>query len=149
MVNRLFGATVLLLLLCMACADPVQDEEQLRSRSQAWEDAFNAGDAKELAAIYSTDAMLLPPNSEFVKGRESIEELWAGFIEGIQGKLEIEEVLLQGDLANLVGIYILEAEGEVVDKGKYIEVWKRVGGQWELYRDIWNTSLPQPEPTAE
>ena len=148
MANRLFGVT--LLLLCVGCAAPVEDEEQLRTTSKAWEDAFNAGDAKALAAIYAPEAMLLPPNSEPVQGRESIEELWAGFIEGVKGELEIQEVFVQGDLANMIGTYIiLDVDGKVVDRGKYVEIWKRGDGQWQLYRDIWNTSLPQPEPAAE
>ena len=147
MANRLLGVT--LLLLCVGCAVSVEDEEQLRTTSKAWEDAFNAGDAKALAAIYAPEAMLLPPNAEFVQGRESIEEFWAGFIEGVKGELEIQEVLVQGDLANLLGTYILDGDGKVVDRGKYVEIWKRGSGQWGLYRDIWNTSLPKSEPAAQ
>lgn len=33
-------------------------------------------------------------------------------------------------------------DGTVADRGKYIVVWKRVGGKWLLHRDIWNTSMP-------
>jgi ketosteroid isomerase-like protein len=32
--------------------------------------------------------------------------------------------------------------GKVVDRGKYIVIWKREQGQWKLHRDIWNTSMP-------
>jgi ketosteroid isomerase-like protein len=32
----------------------------------------------------------------------------------------------------------------VIDTGKYVVVWKRVGGRWKLLRDIWNTSRPAP-----
>jgi len=34
----------------------------------------------------------------------------------------------------------------VADRAKYVVVWKKVGGQWLLHRDIWNTSQPAPKP---
>ena len=27
--------------------------------------------------------------------------------------------------------------------GKYVVVWKRTGGAWQLYRDIWNDTPPR------
>ena len=151
MTSRLFGVT--LILLCVVCAASAGDDEgQNKATSKAWNEAFNAGDAKALAALYAPDAMLLPPNAEPVKGRKSIEEFWAGFIEGVKGKLEIQEVpvpevLVQGDLAYSLGRFtILDVDGEVVDRGKYVAIWKRGDGQWRVYRDILNTSLPKPKP---
>ena len=35
-----------------------------------------------------------------------------------------------------------DAEGNVADHGKFMVVWKRVGDEWKLHRDIWNTSTP-------
>ncbi len=151
MASRLFGVT--LILLCVVCAASAGDDEgQIKATSKAWNEAFNAGDAKALAALYAPDAMLLPPTAEPVKGRKSIEEFWAGFIEGVKGKLEIQEdlvpeVLVQGDLAYSLGRFtILDVDGEVVDRGKYVAIWKRADGQWRIYRDILNTSLPKPKP---
>ncbi len=152
MTSRLFGVT--LILLCVVCAASAGDDEgQIKAKSKAWDEAFNAGDAKALAALYAPDAMMLPPNAEPVKGRKSIEEFFAaGFIEGGKGKLEIQEVLepevlVQGDLAYSLGRFtILDVDGKVVDRGKYVAIWKRADGQWRVYRDILNTSLPKPKP---
>ncbi|MFQ5530587.1 MAG: DUF4440 domain-containing protein, partial [Gemmatimonadota bacterium] len=61
-----------------------------------------------------------------------------------------QEVFVQGDLAYLLGTTnLLSVDGEVVDRGKYVEIWKRREGQWELYRDIWNGSLPLRRPAAQ
>ena len=149
MANRLFGVT--LLLLCVGCAAPVDDEEWLKTTSKAWEDAFNAGDAKAVAALYALDAMLLPPNAEPADGREAIENFWAEFIgSGDKVELETKEVVVGGDLAyKLGGFKVLHVNGEVVDRGKWVEIWKRADGQWGMYRDIWNTSLSQPAPAAQ
>jgi len=34
--------------------------------------------------------------------------------------------------------------GYVLDKGKYIVIWKQEEGQWKLHRDIFNSSMPAP-----
>jgi hypothetical protein len=66
-----------------------------------------------------------------------------------QGELEIQEAFVQGDHAYLLGTFkILDKGGKVIDRGKYIEIWKWVREQWGLYRDIWNTSLPPSEPAT-
>jgi ketosteroid isomerase-like protein len=89
--------------------------------------------------------MLLPPNQSFVEGRDAIVKFWAPFIAEIDGKLDIKEVVVQGDMAYVLGTYELsDAEGGFVDRGKYIELWWRTDGKWALHRDIWNSSLPVP-----
>ncbi len=32
--------------------------------------------------------------------------------------------------------------GRVTDKGKYVVVWKKIGGTWKIKADIFNTNLP-------
>jgi hypothetical protein len=39
-------------------------------------------------------------------------------------------------------------DGKVLDKGKYIVIWKKEDGTWKLHRDIWTTSVP-PAPPQE
>ncbi len=44
-------------------------------------------------------------------------------------------------------------DGGVADEGKYIILWRRVGGAWYVHRDIWNSNrqpIPAPKwPTGE
>ena len=61
-------------------------------------------------------------------------------------KLETIETERYGDTASEIGRYILEGEGnQVLDRGKYIVIWKREADQWKIHRDIFNTSMPAPE----
>jgi uncharacterized protein (TIGR02246 family) len=44
------------------------------------QDAFNAGDADALAALYEPDAIMATPDGTFVNGVDAIRDQWAGFI---------------------------------------------------------------------
>ncbi len=37
---------------------------------------------------------------------------------------------------------IISDKNAVIDKGKYVVAWKKENGNWKLYRDIANTSMP-------
>jgi hypothetical protein len=60
---------------------------------------------------------------------------------GITG-VTLETVSLEtiDAMAIEVGNYTLMAGSGVVDKGKYLVIWRLEAGQWKLYRDIWNTN---------
>ena len=47
-------------------------------------------------------------------------------------------------LAYEVGRYALSGQVGDIDHGKYIVVWKKVGGQWKLHRDIFNSDVAPP-----
>jgi len=103
-------------------------------------------DAALIASTYTEDAEAYPPNSDAVKGRAALQKLWQSVLDsGIAAfELSTSEVDSAGDLAYEVGTYVMKTkDGKVADRGKYCVVWKRVGGQWLLHRDIWNTSLPE------
>ncbi len=121
----------------------------VRAEIQAAEESFMAtfkrGDAAGVAALYTTDAQLLPTHSDFVTGAEAIRAFWQGAMDmGIkEAKLETVEAEGHGDTAIEVGKYTLLAEGgQVADAGKYMVIWRKVDGVWKLHRDIWNSSQP-------
>lgn len=119
----------------------------IEAANQQFTVAFAKGDAAALAGMYTTDAMAFPPNGDVAKGRAAIQKIWAGAIGGgIKGvTLTTTEVEAHGDSAHEVGNYEMKVDGgKVVDRGKYIVIWKREQGQWRLHRDIWNTSIPAP-----
>jgi uncharacterized protein (TIGR02246 family) len=120
-------------------------QSDIRKADDAFESTFRQGDAAGIAELYTVDAMLLPPGSDFVKGKKAIQDFWKGVIDmGIrEAKLDIVEVEHHGDAAIEVGQYKLSGDGGVlVDQGKYIVIWKQEDGQWKLHRDIWNSSQP-------
>ncbi len=107
--------------------------------------AFDHGDAAAVSRCYAADGQVLPPQGEPVSGPPAIEGFWRAVMGmGIKSvKLETVEVAGDTGLAYEVGRYTLAAaNGQTIDRGKYIVIWRVEAGEWKLHRDIWNTSIP-------
>lgn len=118
---------------------------QIGSANKEFMNAFKRGDATAMANLYTSEAQLLPANSDFVRGTAAIRAFWQGVIDlGLKdASLETIEAEAHGDTAIEVGRYrLLAAGGAVADSGKYVVVWKNDRGTWKLHRDIWTTSQP-------
>ncbi len=127
-----------------ACAPPAaQPSAELAATTETWETAFNAGDTATLTAAYAEDTRVMPPNGETVQGRAGVEAVFGAMIaSGVKGKLENIEAVTAGDIGHKVGSYeIAMPDGTVVDRGKFVELWKQVDGQWLMTHDIWNSDL--------
>ncbi|MCL7452081.1 MAG: DUF4440 domain-containing protein [Anaerolineae bacterium] len=119
----------------------------IEAANQVFMDAAGRGDAAGLAALYTAEGQVLPPNADIVSGGEALQGFWQAIIAmGVKGAvLETLEVEGHGDTAIEVGAYALSGEGgQMLDRGKYIVIWKQEDGQWRLHRDIFNSSLPAP-----
>jgi uncharacterized protein (TIGR02246 family) len=129
----------------MAISNEIRDG--VASTNASFMATFSRGDAAGMAELYTENGQLMPPNSDFVTGKPAIQAVWQSVMDmGIKdAKLETVELEGQGDTAVEVGVYTLSGEGgQLMDRGKFIVVWKEEGGQWKLHRDIWNSSLPAP-----
>jgi uncharacterized protein (TIGR02246 family) len=116
--------------------------------NKAFAAALQKGDTAAMAALYSTTGEAFPPNGDVVRGRAAIQKLWQGVHDsGIAGAdLDTTEVRADGNLAYEVGTYAMKGkDSKVLDKGKYVVVWIKEGGNWRIHRDIWNTSMPAPK----
>jgi ketosteroid isomerase-like protein len=151
-VLKAFALTFLFVLTSCAEGGPKDVTEEIRNANVEFMAAFDAHDAARLTAVYSSDATLYPPNSDAISGSENIQAYWqAGFDAGIgTGKIETDSATAYGDTAIENGTFeIYAADGSLIDKGKFIGIWKNVAGEWKFYNDIWNSSMPLPEPPTE
>ena len=108
--------------------------------------AFSRGDAAAIAAFYTDDAVVMPPNSKMIKGRKAIEEFWKGAMGmGVRSiQLDTLDVQSGTDLAYEIGnaTMIIQPQGgkAATDTVKYVVVWKRQpDGSCKLAADIWNS----------
>jgi uncharacterized protein (TIGR02246 family) len=110
-----------------------------------WMELFNGKDAEGLAAMYAEDAVMLPPNEPAIFGRDAIRAAFRDTFGTLDLKADIEalETVIDGDLAYVAGRYRMwTGDGVLVDRGKYLEIWRASDGQWLIHRDIHNSSLP-------
>lgn len=118
--------------------------EEIRSANQNFEKTFARGDAQGMASLYTSDGVLLPPGAGIQEGANAIQNFWQMVMDmGIKGaRLETLEVQQEGETAIEMGQYELSgADGQRLDHGKYMVIWKRQEGNWKLHKDIWNTSV--------
>lgn len=125
-------------------------EPTLSKLAKEWADAFNAKDTAKVAAMYTDDATVNPPNEPAVHGRKNIQA-WAqkGIDQGM-GALVLTptESAISGSIAYEAGTYsmtITPPDGKPMqDRGKYVVVLKQTGGKWLLAHDIFNSDMPPP-----
>lgn len=139
-----YAASAALLAVTIACAPPVaQESADIAARSDAWEVAFNDQDVDALVAMYSDDARVLAPNAPMGQGEEAVRSVFQGMIDaGLGGELTTVETMAAGDLGYHVGTYALTVDGSEVDRGKFVEIWRKVGGEWKIASDMFNSDLP-------
>jgi len=119
------------------------DKSALEAGAAAWMEAFGAKDIDAMTAFYAKDAVLLPPDAPAIFGRDAISATMREmFAAGLGIELEDLEIKVAGNLGYKAGRYRTRGEdGSLVDRGKYIEIWSKIDGNWVLHRDIWNSSV--------
>ncbi len=108
--------------------------------------AYNAKDAAKVASMYTEDAVVMPPNEPMLTGRTAIEARWKKEMEspGTLG-LAPTESSTSGDRAHEAGIMTITLPDGSKLTQKYLVVFKKVGSDWKIAYDIWNSDTP-PTP---
>ncbi len=117
-------------------------------------DAYNAGNAEGVANLYAEDALLMAPGAQVLTGRAAIRDFIASDIGASKAagltfrSDENTGVGVSGDLGWLSGTFsVTDPSGATVDHGKYLSVYRRINGDWQLIRDTWNSDVA-PAPAA-
>jgi uncharacterized protein (TIGR02246 family) len=117
--------------------------EQIRAKNEEFMTAFHKKDAEGIAALYTSQARLMPPGSELLEGKSKIQGFWDGVLRAGMTDASLETIdvdLLGGYTAVETGKFTMKASGAVADRGKYLVVWRNEEGTWKLHRDVWNSS---------
>jgi uncharacterized protein (TIGR02246 family) len=131
--------------------DLKSDEAAIRQTDAEWVKAAKSKKVDAWLAFYTDDAVVLPPNEEVAKGRESarksVAELLA--LPGLSISWKPTKVVVgrSGDIAYLIGAYSLSFKNTggkpLTDHGKLLEIWeKQSDGTWRCSADTWNSDLP-------
>jgi uncharacterized protein (TIGR02246 family) len=135
-------ANLVICLVLISGSALAQQKPSIQKINEEWMAAFNKGDAAGVAALYSEDAYILPNGAEMAKGRRAIESYFKNSVRQL-GDAKLKTVDLQSlgpGSAREVGTFNFKTKGDSPQDvvGKYVAVWRKMGGQWKLITDIWN-----------
>jgi uncharacterized protein (TIGR02246 family) len=130
---------------CVAAAPGLaQDKATIQKLSDSFAQAFNTSDFAAMGNMYTHDAYLMPPQADFVRGRDDIRKFWktAGEQLGDLKLTTLDVKSLGSEAAREIGTFTLKTKGQQQQEvvGKYVVVWQMDGGDWKLATDIWNTN---------
>jgi ketosteroid isomerase-like protein len=128
--------------------DAEEDRAAITDASLAFSAAFMAGDTTALGALYTENAILMPPSGN-VHGNEAIRTYFAPAEERQQvgHKLISESLLIEGDVAIDMGRWesttqLGDAEPRTSSE-RYLVVWQRQpDGSWRISYDAWHWPRP-------
>ncbi len=140
-----------LVALVAACAttprvDRASEEQRIRELSQRQMAAAQAKDAAAMATFYADDAVFMGANQATLRGRDAIRR-------GMEGMFALPnlafsftpttiQVAESGDIAYETGTYRFGADmpgGRLDDAGKYLTIWRKIGGEWRIVADMNNS----------
>lgn len=108
-----------------------------------------AGDANAVAALYTEDAIEMPPNEPMIKGRAAIQQFYEkAFKEGKISSFTLThlETRSAGEIGYDVGTYnqMMTPSGgtDMPDTGKFTVILKRSGADWKVAYAIYNSDRP-------
>jgi ketosteroid isomerase-like protein len=126
-----------------------KDAEALRAADLAWSDAANRKDLDAVVSYMADDGETLAPNEPVARGKDAVRAGWENILAlpglTIHWQPATVEVAKSGEMGYTSGTYTLSftgADGKTVnDRGKYLEVWKKVGGTWKCAFDAYSSDL--------
>ena len=103
------------------------------------------GDTAFMNNIFTQDAKVFAPNAEVVTGRTAISALNLEYIGFGINEFREETTALYGSgdyLVNEGSYFMSYGKDSTQEKGKFINIWKKVDGDWKIHSNIWNTNAP-------
>jgi ketosteroid isomerase-like protein len=122
---------------------------------------YAANQVDSIANAYSSDAVLMPPSTAPISGREAIRRSWKENLGSgaWHFTLTTNDVATGGDIAVERGTYTLEftrsataaagAPPSFTDKGNYVVHWVRDGDRWLVKWDAAVSEVPMAMPKAK
>jgi ketosteroid isomerase-like protein len=143
--------TALALMFFVAAPAFAEDTEAVSKQlGDAWLAAYNKGDAKALAALYASDAWLMPPGADKpIVGNENIEKFYQEFVKNKLTNAAVpttERTDIDPKTFYIAGTWSGDAGKQHIG-GLWFNVVEKEGADWKIRVDIWN--MPPPAPPKE
>jgi ketosteroid isomerase-like protein len=160
--KKLFYLLLVAVMISTACqpktktVDTKAEIGAIRNLEDQWTLALQTGDVEKIIGFFLPDVVQMRPNSPISVGPQAIRKnfeiqladsnvLWKTYAYTIDNI----EVSASGDLACARGterISIKTPNGLVDDMGKWVDIWKKIDGQWKVIVCISNNDKPLSAP---
>lgn len=132
----------------------VAADSALHERSLGLQAAETALDGNRAIAFWAEDAVVQPAGMRAITGRAAIGNLYHEFfttmgVKELVGTPLRVEMARSADLAYETGvnrIVIRTPNGDMLDMGKYLIVWKKINGQWYVAALSFTSDAAAPTP---
>jgi len=151
----LAGILIISLTACQTAGPAVDLDAELaavKARSDGIIAAEMAMDTEAALAFFAPDAFAQPQAGPQIQGTEGLRQMYDQFFSQISAlslTATSYEVAASGDMAWEYGVnHITFAgpEGEFVDVGKYLAVWRKMDGEWMVAAVAFSSDAPPPSP---
>jgi uncharacterized protein (TIGR02246 family) len=133
--RSLIAAAAIVAATCTGIAAQAADPA-IAKVAQRYQEAFNRGDAKGVAALHAPDVLRVLPDGRLLTGRAAVEQelaaLFAGSLKGARLTLRPGATRpLSADAALIEGTYEIVGSTSTL-RGRYLNTVERKGGEWLL-----------------
>ncbi len=111
------------------------EEKAIRSTAEAFTSAFNKGDAKAIAALWTTDCEYVDETGRVFRGRDTIGKEYAAFFKanpGLKMETAISSVKVVGGQSAIEDgtALVKNAGGDLVSRASYTAIHLKEGDKW-------------------
>jgi uncharacterized protein (TIGR02246 family) len=146
--------TIMIVLLALPGQSEAQrsaptEEETIRSKTDAWMEAWNRGDTSAISQLVTEDYEVVMPDGTHIKGRAAYEKALARSVARRQGtasrSVKIVFVkLLTADVAVASGTWARSGGVSGPGNGSWVVTYIKKSGQWLMASGLWATADPLP-----
>ena len=138
-------------------AGPVSEDDvgAIEVIIQEYVQAILAKDLNAWTGLWTEDAVMMPPNSPALEGREAIIRDWMAGPTPTEFVLDVIDIDGRGDVVYVRGTYsitmtVTGLPEPVRDDGKYLSILKKQpDGTWLFAVDTWNSDLPPSQERSQ
>jgi ketosteroid isomerase-like protein len=126
------------------------EKDAIQNNEDQWTVALQTSDVEKIVSYYATEAVSMRSNQPIYIGlnaiRNATESMFADttlLFNTYTGKVDAIEVSVAGDMAYSYGhdeIMVKTKDGLVKDEGKWVDVWKKLDGQWKVIVSCGNSN---------
>ena len=132
-----------------------EDVGTITNTIQELETAFNAHEPDKVVALFSANAVVMPPNQSTARAQEAVKEYYVGRFREGASDLEIEpkDITGVGTLAYASGDFRLNlaaVDGEPQrDRGKFVWIFRKLNNRWLIEYVIFSSDFAPRAAASE